>query len=151
RLVDIGMIRPDCIAALPAEERAARSWHSPDDRPDFFVLDGTRHFVRALFTVPLQDGAEFRYGVWLEVSVADFSHITAVWDDEPAYARLRFQARVANSLAPWGSQTLDCSVEAATRRSNDRPYVVAAKDAWLATVLRDGWDDATYDQVVQPY
>jgi hypothetical protein len=150
-LLDVAMTWPDCVFALSAEERAVRTWQSADHRPDFIVLDGTRFFVRGLLPVPLEGGAEFRYGVWLEVGADEFRHIYVVWHDDAAYARLRFRARLANALRPWGEQTLSQVVEAAPREVTDRPSIVAVDDARLADVLQAGWDRATYAAVVQAF
>jgi hypothetical protein len=150
-LLDVSCRMPDAVFALPEGDRAARVWQSADDRPDFVVLDGEHFFVRGLLPIPLEGGVEFRYGIWLEVAPPDFRRIWDVWDDAPEYARLRFPAWLANALRPWGERTLGAGVVAATRTANDRPYVVAAEDAWLTRALAGGWDTETYEAVVSTY
>ncbi len=151
RLLDVGNTWPDCIFALSPDERARRVWQDGSDRPDFIAIDGARHFVRSLLPLPLEDGAEFRYGVWLEVGKDDFDHIMRVWNDGSTYVTLRFQARLANAVEPWGKDTLNTIVEAAPRSFNERPYVFAAEQPALAAGLRVGWNRETYESIVRPY
>lgn len=150
RLLDVGMTWPDDVYAIPGDQRASRVWQDGAARADFMTLDEARYFVRSLVPLPLWDGALFRYGVWLEVSRSDFDHIRRVWNDEPAYARLQFRATLANELEP-GDRLRGTSVQAATRSFNDRPYVVNAEAPSLAATLKAGWDQQTYEQIVQPY
>jgi hypothetical protein len=137
---------PDRVFALPPEERAERTWRSGENNPDFVVLDGAAFFCRALLPIPIGEGEEFRYGVWLEVSQADFERILEAWHDEEAYRTLRFRAALANALAPWGDRTLGAAVDVATRDAGARPWVTGADDAWLAALLHAGWDRPAYER-----
>jgi hypothetical protein len=140
---------PDRVFALSPRDRASRTWCWPDENPDFVALDGEAFFVRGLLPVPLEANDEFRYGVWLEVSQADFERILQAWNDEQAYATLRFQATLANAIAPWGERTLATTVAVSTRDAGTRPWVSGADDEWLATLLRAGWDRSTYERVAR--
>jgi hypothetical protein len=140
---------PDRVFALPSAERASRTWCWSDDNPDFVALDGAFFYVRGLLPVPLEENDEFRYGVWLEVSQEDFERILQAWNDEQAYANLRFQATLANAVAPWGDRTLGIMVEVSTRDAGTRPWVSGAAEPWLAMLLRSGWDRATYEHVAR--
>jgi hypothetical protein len=142
---DLAYQLPDRIFALSPEERATRVWQSAESNADFAVLDEVAFFVRGILPVPLPDGDEFRYGAWLEISQPEFMRVLEAWGDDDAYAQLRFRARLANSLPPYGEQPLGAAVEVATGDMSARPRVVGADDAWLAHVLRDGWDQATYE------
>ncbi len=150
-LLDVAFGWPDDVFALPAEDRSARTWQAPIEHPDFIVLDGSRRFVRGLLPLPLEAGLEFRYGVWLEVATDEFNRILQVWHDETRYMSLRFAARLANALPPWGERTLGQSVEAAAREPTERPYVVCAEEDWLMSALEHGWDHTTYETVISRY
>ena len=140
---------PDRVFALPPDERASRTWRSSEANPDFVVLDSTAFFVRGLLPIPLGAGEEFRYGVWLEVSQTDFQRILEAWNDDEAYTKLRFRAALANGIAPWGEPALGAAVDVGTRDAGTRPCVTRADDAWLAELLRSGWDRSTYESVAR--
>jgi hypothetical protein len=147
---DLAYGLPDCIFAMPPEERAARSW-SNGDAAMWWTADESHGelFVRGLLPVPIGPDDEFRYGVWLQVDGPTWERIIACWDDEPAYAALRFRARIANALQPWGERTLGLWVEAGTRTHGQRPFVVGADDPWLATLLRQGWSEQEFRAFAQ--
>lgn len=142
---DYAYVLPHCIWDLTPEEEARRARYTTD----FAVLDDQRFFVRGLLPVPLEGGEEFRYGVWLEVSELDFHRIRRAWRDPRAYEALRFQARLANAIRPWGDRTLGLPVEVGTRQAGLRPYVVGSADPWLGALLRSGWDHATYQAIAE--
>jgi hypothetical protein len=64
-VMDLSFGLPDAIYNLPAEQRAVRAQvHS-----DLCCLDDARYFIRGVVFVPIpQMNAEFRWGVWAEVS-----------------------------------------------------------------------------------
>jgi hypothetical protein len=142
---DLAYQLPDRIFSLSPAERTARVWQSAETNSDFAVLDGEAFYVRGIVPVPLPGGDQFRYGAWLEVSQPEFTRILEAWGDDAAYERLRFRARLANALPPFGERAMGAAVEVATGDASARPKVVAADDAWLADLLRDGWDQATYE------
>jgi hypothetical protein len=142
---DLAFQLPDRVFALSPEEQATRTWRSAETNADFVVLDEASFYVRGILPVPLPGGDEFRYGAWLEVTPADFTAVLQAWDDDAAYARLRFRAALANALPPYGDRALGAQVDVATGDVSARPKVVGAEDGWLATLLRDGWDQATYE------
>jgi hypothetical protein len=142
---DLAYQLPDRVFALSDEERAVRVWRSAETNPDFVVMDEANFYVRGIVPVPLPGGDEFRYGPWLEVTQADFMEVLRAWEDEEAYARLRFRATLANALPPYGGRAFGASVDVATGDVSARPQVVGADDPWLAALLREGWDQATYE------
>ena len=137
RLLDFGYQLPDCVWDLPEHER------SPRNSTDFAEL-GERRFVRGLLPIKLEDGAEFRYGVWLEVEPDTFGKIVSVWNDKRRYPRLRFRAKIANAAPPFGKKLLGRVVRACVRDQGSRPFVTSAKKAWLQTLLERGWTLAEY-------
>lgn len=128
---------PDCVFALPAEQR------SPRCNEDFAELD-ERRFVRSLFPVPLEGGAEFRYGVWIEVTPDEFDRVVGAWNDSVKYRGLEFRGQVANAFPPLGDRVLGVTVALATRDERSRPFVVHADDEEVASLLRRGWTRAEH-------
>ncbi len=123
---------PDCVFALPEEER------SPRCSRDFAELDG-RRFVRCLIPVPVEGGQEFRYGIWIEVAPDTFERVVRAWNDPVQYRALAFAGRVANAFPPLGDRAVGAVVRLATRGDRSRPFVVDANDGPLASLLRRGW------------
>lgn len=128
---------PDCVFALPEEER------SPRCTQDFAELD-RRRFVRTLFPVPLEGGEEFRYGIWIEVTPDTFEHVVRAWNDPVQYRALTFSGLVANAIPPLGARAVGGVVDLATRDDRSRPFVVAAHDQQLALLLHRGWTRAEH-------
>lgn len=117
------------------------------NRPNFTEL-GERRFVRGLMPVKLEDGEEFRYGVWLEVDRGTFDNARASWNGE-RYLGLRFVATIANAAPPWGSRLLGVQVDVGVREQTALPFVIAAREPWLQAVLDRGWTAAEYEAVVE--
>jgi len=130
--LDYACKMPDCVFALPAEQRSRRC------NEDFAEL-GNRKFVRGLLPIPIEGGEEFRYGVWLEVDPETFEHVIRAWNDPPVYRTLAFSGRIANALPPFGPRALDALVDLATRDEKGRPFVVGSTEPWLKDLLARGW------------
>jgi hypothetical protein len=140
-ILDFGYQLPDCVWEQPTAQRSARN------SSDFAEL-GKRRFVRGLLPVKLEDGEEFRYGVWLEVERKTFDEAKASWNDEKRYPSLRFVATVANAAPPWGAKLLGVEVDVGIREQKARPFVIGARAPWLQEVLDRGWTAAEYEAVV---
>jgi hypothetical protein len=98
---------PDDVFALPVGDRRARV--TADD--DFCALDyGTsraRHFVRGLVRLRAVHGDDyFGYGVWVEVSEADFRTLSQHWFDPASVGFPPFHGRLANELEPYPGSLL---------------------------------------------
>jgi hypothetical protein len=143
-LLDFGFTLPDCVWALPPNER------SPRNSKDFAEL-GNRRFVRGLLPIPIEGGEEFRYGVWLEVETEVFDVIVVSWNDEVEYPKLAFVATIANAVPPWRGKTLGTEVQVGVRDQNSRPFVTAAHQAWLQEVLDRGWSAADYEAAIESF
>ena len=133
---------PDCVWAQPAAERSALN------NEDFAEL-GERLFVRGLLPVRLEDGEEFRYGIWLEVDLETFKKVLQSWNDRKRYARLRFAARIANAVPPWHDKILGVEVDVGVRDPTSRPFIVTARVRWLQAVIEHGWTTAEHKAVVE--
>lgn len=131
-LLDYAYGLPDCVFALPKEQR------SPRCNEDFAEL-GERRFVRSLFPIAIEGGDEFRFGIWVEVARETFEHVIRAWNDPVAYRALTFRGSIANDLAPLGQGMLGAAVSLETRDATSRPFVVGAGDARLASLLDRGW------------
>ena len=143
-MLDFGYQLPDCIWDAPEVER------SRDNTSDF-ASHGERRFVRGLLPIPLENGTEFHYGVWLEVDQATFLDVRNCWNDEERYLKLRFKARVANAAPPWRTNLLGLGVEAGVREVKSRPFVMAAEAAWLQKLMADGWTPDDYREAVASF
>jgi hypothetical protein len=94
---DIRMTLPEAIHALEEDERRARAALTEDSA----VLDGERWFVRGLLELPIEDEeGYFGYGVWVEVSEADFAALAELWHDEDGWRQEPFAGTLANELVP---------------------------------------------------
>lgn len=135
--LDFAYSLPDCVFALPPEERSSRC------SADFAEL-GERRFVRGLLPVPVGGGEEFRYGIWLEVDEGTFQRVRRAWNDPVTYRTLTFTSRLANAVEPFGLATLGVEVEVATRGENARPFVVGSRAEWLERLVTEGWTRQEY-------
>lgn len=143
-MLDFGFTLPDCVWALPPDER------SPRNSKDFAEL-GKRRFVRGLLPIQIVGGEEFRFGVWLEVEPDVFDVIVASWNDEVAYPQLTFVATIANAVPPWRGKTVGAEVHVGVRDQKSRPFVVSSHVEWLQDVLERGWTEAQYDAAVESF
>ncbi len=135
--LDFAYSLPDSVFDQPPSER------SPRCNADFAEL-GERRFVRALLPVPVEDSAEFRYGVWIEVDQDTFVRVVHAWDDPATYPTLTFSGVIANAIEPYGAKAVGLEVRAATRSQNARPFVVRADAEWLERLLTEGWSRSEY-------
>lgn len=142
--LDYGFQMPDCVWAQPADQRSRRN------TPDFAEF-GERRFIRGLLPVRLEDGREFRYGVWLEIDEPTFHEVNRSWSDPERYPRLRFAATVANAAPPWRDQLLGARVDVGVRDQDSRPFVVGSAESWLQDVFDHGWTMADYRAAVDAF
>lgn len=127
---DFSFKMPDCVFALPPEQR------SPRNQENFADCDG-RMFVRALLPIALADGEELRIGVWVEVPrEAFFALLRVFWDDEAAYAAMRLTGTVESSLVLAGNDTRGAAVTLTARDPSQCLFVAESATPWLAELLR---------------
>ncbi len=127
---DFSFKMPDCVFALPPEQR------SPRNQENFADCDG-RMFVRALVPIALADGEELRIGVWVEVPrEAFFALLRVFWDDEAAYAAMRLTGTVESSLVLAGNDTRGAAVTLTARDPSQCLFVAESATPWLAELLR---------------
>lgn len=129
---DFSRMMPDCVFALPSEQRSTRNNQN-------FAECGDRLFVRALLPIPVSDGGEVRVGVWIEVGPEPFFDLLRVfWDDEQAYLAMRLEGPIESSLAIAGNNVRGAHVTLAARNADTCLFIADSDVPWLAQLMREG-------------
>jgi hypothetical protein len=91
---------PDAYFDVPKEDREYLTNFSKDDGRIRNADDTERrHFLRVLLSVPiLGECQDVAWGVWVEVSGADWERAYDLWDDPKQSEQPPFPGRLANSL-----------------------------------------------------
>jgi hypothetical protein len=92
--------RPDAYFDVPAEEREYLTNFSKDDGRIRNAEDTERrHFLRVLISVPIRgEKSDCAWGVWVEVSGADWERAYELWDDPKQNREPPFPGTLANAL-----------------------------------------------------
>jgi hypothetical protein len=109
---------PDEIHALPYLDRYARVRHNAD----LCTLDESRHFLRALLPLPLNEGqgeGSFHWGLWVEVDRPLHDLYLRSWEEDIS-GQPRVPGRIANEIAVYGD-TLGLAVDIQFMPGTDRP------------------------------
>lgn len=91
---------PDAYLAVPIEEREHRTLGGKDDRR-IRTADDTerRYFFRAGMHMSVHGQEQTCcWGIWVEVSGADWNRVCELWNDPDQDREPPFEARLANSL-----------------------------------------------------
>ena len=139
----------DCWLPDVLFERWSKASNRPELRPLDFAELGRRRFVHGLLPFPVEGGDTFRVGIWIEVDGFTFERVKKAWGKPSSYVALAFEGRLANDVRLFGTRTLGVEVRARARRAEARPFVERAFDPALAALLRQGWSEAQYQEVVQ--
>jgi hypothetical protein len=126
---------PDEVFALSDEERVTRV---TGFGKSFITLGSDRFFLRVLLPVQLDIGREFRFGVWIELSMHEYKRIWDLWD-EPEYSAVSVEGVLANAVPPWADAIGGAPCKAATRNATDTLYIESSTQPALATVLTSPW------------
>jgi hypothetical protein len=91
---------PDAYNDVPKKQRKYLTSFSKDDGRIRNADDTERrHFLRVLLSIPIAgEGTDVGWGVWVEVSAADWERAYERWDDPKQSEESPFPARLANSL-----------------------------------------------------
>jgi hypothetical protein len=91
---------PDAYHEVPKKQRKYLTNFSRDDGRIRNADDTERrHFLRVLLSVPIRgEGRDIAWGVWVEVSAADWERAYDLWDDPRQGEQPPFPARLANAL-----------------------------------------------------
>jgi hypothetical protein len=132
---EIGFEHPDEVFALPEVERQARAKCGTD----LCVLDGTRHFIRAVLSVPVRgERRDFGWGVWAEVSREAYARYYELWDSPNQSREPAFPGRLANAL-PGYETSLGLPLMVQLTSAEERPALTVADSAHsLAREQREG-------------
>ncbi|MFJ4584721.1 DUF2199 domain-containing protein [Streptomyces echinatus] len=131
--VDIGFNLPDAALRAPEATR-----HQLGVRA-LLRVDGVGCFVRCLLPVSLTQATELVMGMWLEVDDATLRRAQDLWED-PRYADLSFQGKIANRIQPWGDELVGAEVTARVGDAEELPYVVTGHGPAAARLLAETWD-----------
>jgi hypothetical protein len=131
---EVGFDLPDEVFALPRPARQERA----KSTTDLCVLD-ERCFIRVVLLVPVRgEGRDFGWGVWVEVSQADYSRYKQLWDSPDQRHEPRFAGHLANALPACGA-ALGLRLWVHLESAAERPSVTIAEDAHpLAQDQREG-------------
>lgn len=124
RLRDVRMGLPEPVFQLGEAERGERA-EVEEDWCRFMDRSGeTRYFVRGLVHVPVRGEAdEFRFGIWVEVTAADFERLGELWHDPDGSETGPVFGALANELAPY-VDTVDLPVAIQLRDVRILPAVI---------------------------
>jgi hypothetical protein len=91
---------PDAYHEVPKKQRKYLTSFGTDDGRIRNAEDTERrHFLRVLLSVPITgESADVAWGVWVEVSAADWERAYERWEDPKQAEEPPFPARLANSL-----------------------------------------------------
>jgi hypothetical protein len=97
--------RPDAYYAIPEEDRPARTLAGKSDCRIRDLADTERwYFLRVLLPIPiLGEPTVCNWGLWAEVSAADFQRAWDRWDDTDQAAEPPFPGVLANAVAGYPS------------------------------------------------
>ena len=92
--------RPDAYYDVPKEQREYLTNFSQDDGRIRNADDSERrHFLRVLLSMPIRgEQKDCAWGVWVEVSAADWERAYDLWDDPEQGKEAPFPATLANAL-----------------------------------------------------
>jgi hypothetical protein len=125
---------PDPVLAVPASERADRTWGNDV----LMQVQGIGAFVRVLLPIRLSGGYSIRVAVWLGVHPTDLRHAYEVWW-APEYVDLRLEGRLATAVPPWGDEVFGKPASAIVRDPDQLPYLSSTTDSMLTRVLAEEW------------
>ena len=92
--------RPDAYFEVPADDRAARTLNTVGLCAIRGVgTEPNRYFVRVVLPVPVRGEARrFSWGIWTEVSEADFARVGDHWNDPDRASLPPFAGSLANEV-----------------------------------------------------
>ena len=134
---------PDLVFGLSPAERESRATQVGDD---FWSSAPDHFYVRCLLPIPLFDGDEFCFGVWVDLREDVFCEVLDAWDDPDRYAALKFEGVLANLIRAPGWSGYGVRVHLETRNSQSRPFITAAEDESLQRMLQSGWSQEVFER-----
>lgn len=131
---DVRLVLPDPVLAVPADERAARTWGNDP----LLQVQGVGAFVRVLLPIRLSEDASLTIGTWLAI---DPSQLRGVWEqwETDEYASLELDGLLANAIPPWGERVLGAPASAAVIDPSSFPYLLSSPEPVLDSILTKTW------------
>jgi len=140
---DYAFLMPDIVFDLSPDQRREDATQIGDD---FWSTTPEHYFVRCLLPIPLFDGDEFCFGVWVDLREDTFRNVLDVWDDAERYLSLEFEGRLANRVRVPGWTGYGVRVHLAVRNSQSRPFITWTDDKSLQRVLDHGWSQEVFER-----
>ena len=110
---------------VPEAERDERTILTSDQ----CVIDGEKFFIRGQLELPIHGSPEpFTWGVWVEVSNADFDRMGEVWETPGRESEPPYNVRLDTLLRIY-PDTVGLSAKLITRPVGLRPLVQVASDS----------------------
>ena len=131
---------------MPAEDRESRTWGNDV----LMMVQDVGAFVRVLVPVHLTGGYTVTFGAWLGVHPDDLRRTYEIWN-EPEYANLELDGRLANMLPPWEDKTYGRSLRATVRNADQVPYAADSSDTDLQSILTEEWQHEFVLAAVAPF
>jgi hypothetical protein len=104
------------------------------------VNDAWKLCVRGCLELPVRDGpSPFVWGVWVELSEADYARVGELWNAEGREREPAYSSALASSLTPHYPSALGIAAKLETQPVGQRPLVLLdASKHPLAIEQRDG-------------
>jgi hypothetical protein len=129
-----GARAPFAAEQIPAAERDARLELGSDQ----CVIDDERFFLRARLQLPVTGAEEtFAWGVWVEVSEAQFDRASELWEQPSTEAEPAMEGILATQL-PCYTDTLGLQVQLQHQAAGTVPLVVVAGEHPLVREQQQG-------------
>jgi len=118
--MDIAYARPEHYFEIPKSERDRRAWFNDDSNADVCVIDQSVFLLRCVLPVPVEDGREFRHGVWVLVDESAYRKYATFEGDGSNEPAMR---GYLSSEIPGYSSTFMLPVTIQLGSETQRPYV----------------------------
>ncbi|MGW7535495.1 DUF2199 domain-containing protein [Amycolatopsis sp. NPDC054798] len=114
------------------------------------VLDGEHFFVRARLVLPMTDGEDFEWGVWVSLSETSFARVTELWEDPARVNEPPYFGWLSTELPGYEPTTLNLKTNLHSQPPGIRPIVeLEPTDHPLAVEQRTGIDWARVQEIAE--
>ncbi|WP_406630932.1 DUF2199 domain-containing protein [Amycolatopsis sp. WGS_07] len=114
------------------------------------VLGGEHFFVRGRLVLPMPDGEDFEWGVWVSLSEANFTRVTELWDDPARVDEPPYFGWLSTELPGYEPTTINLKTNLHSQPVGVRPLVeLEPTDHPLALEQRNGIDRARVQEIAE--
>jgi hypothetical protein len=147
-LPDLAFRLPDDAFAIPEDERPARLRSSND----LCIVDGERHFVRAVLPVPVREtDYEYCFGVWVALEEPDFVRYRELFDEDPPDDEGPYVGSLSNAV-PGYDHDVPLATNVHLQPDGKRPRLELKPSGHaLAVHQRQGIDLGELLRILKPY